>query len=77
LKEVNLYKSSAADLQQKVILLERNGNTTVPSEKQMESFYKTLQQRHQLQLRDMQDQLEKMSEKFKTKVRTIESLVIN
>ncbi|XP_026276703.1 trichohyalin isoform X1 [Frankliniella occidentalis] len=65
-RERDVAKTSAADLIQKVSILERNGKG-LTSEKHIESFLKTLQQQHDTKVRELQTQLESLTHKFSQK----------
>ncbi|KAK3908267.1 Centrosomal protein of 152 kDa [Frankliniella fusca] len=65
-RERDVAKSSAADLIQKVSILERNGKG-LTSEKHMESFLKTVKQQHENQVRELQGQIESLTQKFSQK----------
>lgn len=65
-RELSIAKASAADLLQKVSILERNGSG-LQSEKHVESFLKTVKQQHETQVRELQTTIENLTQKFSHK----------
>lgn len=66
-----MAKASAVDLQQKVSILERNGKGA-QSEKHVESFLKNMQQQHESQLRELNCQIESLTQRLSNKVQNCE-----
>lgn len=66
-RELSIAKASAADLHQKVSILERSGSG-LQSEKHVESFLKTVKQQHETQIRELQSHVENLTQKFSQKV---------
>ncbi|XP_034248279.1 interaptin-like [Thrips palmi] len=65
-RDLSIAKASAAELLQKVSILQRS-SSGLTSEKNVESFLKTMQQKHETQIRELQTHVETLTEKFSQK----------